>query len=93
MSNETKFLNLCQVMANLEDSIKILENIGLIPEPDTGIGYNIYNACSVIYRVASEYLEFPNTYEENEVFDSLMQANGNTVDEVSRKVWEQYGIK
>ena len=93
MSNETKFLNLCHAMANLEDAIQILEKAGLNPEPDEGVGYDIYNACSVIYNVASEYLEFPSVNDENEVCNEIMQANKETVDKISRKVWNAYGIK
>lgn len=93
MSNESQFLNLCQGMANLEDAIKSLEAVGLNPEPDEGIGLDIYNACSIMYRVAAEYLDFPDVVTENVVFDALMQANKENVDQVSREVWSKYGIK
>ena len=93
MSNESQFLNLCQGMANLEDAIKSIEAVGLNPEPDEGIGFDIYNACSIMYRVAAEYLIFPDVGTENEVFDILMQANKDNVDKVSKEVWSKYGIK
>jgi hypothetical protein len=93
MSNETKFLKLCNAMAHLEDGIKVLEKVGLNPEPDEGIGYDLYHSCSIVYNVASEYLEFPSVNEENEVCNILMQANRNTVDKVAKEVWDKYGIK
>ena len=46
-----------------------------------------------MYRVAAEYLDFPDVVTENVVFDALMQANKENVDQVSREVWSKYGIK
>ena len=93
MSDELKFLNLCRVMANLEDFITTFEKIGLNLEADEGIGYCIYDSCSTIYKVAIEYLDLPNIEIEDKVFNDLLQANGETVDKVSKEVWNLYGIK
>jgi hypothetical protein len=93
MSKKEMFFNLCHIMANMEDAIKTFEKFGMIVEPDQSVGYDMYNAASVAYRIASSLLEFPNVKEENEVFDKVMQANLENVDSIAKEVWEKYGTK
>lgn len=93
MSKQEMFYNLCLIMANMEDAISTFEKFGMHLEPDEGVGYDMYNAASVAYRVASELLEFPSVEEENEVFNTLMQADKETVDKVANEVWSKYGAK
>lgn len=97
MSNERTFYGLCKIMANLEDTINSFENIGFIVEPGNGKGSTVsdylYNSCDVAYHIANDLLTFPNVEEENNVCNELMSATNENVDEVSRKIWEKYGIK
>ena len=94
MSNEQRFYESCKIMANLEDMIKTFEKLGFIIEPDKdNIGSKIYEACSSACSVATSLLNFPTVNEENDVYNILLSATSENVEEVSRKVWEEYGVK
>lgn len=93
MNNETVFYDLCKIMANLEDAIDVVETVGITFEPDEGVGKDIYEAASIAYRIASLLLEFPDVSTENDVFNKLMSMDKTNLEEVSKEVWEQYGIK
>lgn len=93
MLKKEMFFNLCQIMSNMEDAINTFEKMGMLLEPDQSVGYDMYNAASVAYRIASSLLEFPSVKEENKVFNTLLQANLETVDNVANEVWSKYGTK
>jgi hypothetical protein len=93
MSNEEMFYKLCENMAHLEDVLKTLESIGLNVEPDEGIGFKLFNTCSSLYRIASYLLECPDVQTDDEVCNELLAANSDTVFEISRRIWSQYGKK
>ena len=93
MSKKEMFFKLCDIMADMEDAINVFESIGAIMEPDKGMGWDLYNAASVAYDLASSLLEFPDVGKENEVFDALMRANKDNVSEIAKEVWNEYGIK
>ena len=91
MSNERMFKELAIIMASLESGIKSIESIGLVVEPDEGIGLALYDTCSRAYRIASDLLEFPSVEIENAVCNELFAATKETVEEVSERIWNEYG--
>lgn len=95
MTNEIMFYELCNIMANLEDTVNSFEKIGFIIEPDGkgSVGTNIYNAASIAYNIANTLLEFPDIGTENDVCNKLLSAGTSTIEEVSKEVWNKYGIK
>lgn len=95
MSNETMFYKLCRIIANLEDSITSIEQLGFIVEPETEgtVSNNLYNAASTAYNIAASLLEFPDVGTENDVSNELLTANSNTIKEVSERIWKKYGVK
>lgn len=99
MSNEKMFYELCKIMANLESTIKSFENIGFIVEPMhdkdsvSTVSDCLYNSCSIAYSIANTLLTFSNVDEENNICNELLSATIENVDEISKKVWEEYGIK
>lgn len=94
MSNEQRFYESCKIMADMEDIIKTFDGIGFIIEPDKdNVGHKIYNVCSLACSVATSFLNFPSVNEENDTVNELMGATSKTVEEISRKVWKQYGVK
>lgn len=93
MSRETMFYELCLIMATLEDGISAVESIGLIVEPDKGLGLSLYDSCSRAYRIAATLLNFPDVETENNVCNELLSATKENVTEISKKVWNKYGIK
>lgn len=95
MSKETMFYQLCNIMAELDDVINDFEKMGFTVEPGekNTVTYKFYHSASMAYEVASSLLEFPNVKTENDVFNALLTANLDTMDMVSKEVWEKYGIK
>lgn len=94
MSNEQIFYESCKIMANMEDVIKTFDNMGFIVEPyEDNIGSKIYNVCDRACSIATSLLKFPSICEANEIYNKLMEVTGETVENVSREVWKEYGIK
>ena len=95
MANKETFYQLCEIMAELEDTITSLEKIGLVVEPGTKgtVSDNLYRAASTAYRIASTLLEFPDVNTENDVCNELLSTGLDTMEEVSRRIWNEYGIK
>lgn len=93
MSNEKLFYTLCENMAGIEDVITMIESLGLLVEPDEGIGLRLYSAASSLYRIASELLEFPDVTIENDVCNDLLSAGSDKMLDISQRIWSEYGIK
>ena len=95
MSNETMFLELCKIMARLEDVINSFTDIGFIVEPGTKgtVSENLYVAASDAYRIAVTLLDIPDVETENDICNELLCTSSETVEEVSKRIWTQYGIK
>lgn len=97
MSNENKFYELCKIMANLKDVIDTFQDIGFIVEPDNrnskSISTNLYASCDIVYNIAASLLNFPDVNTENGICNELMKMGSETVEDVSKKVWDEYGVK
>lgn len=95
MTNEKMFYELCTIMAGLEDVITSFEKIGFIAEPTKKgtIAEALFNSASLACDIAMALLEFPDVSIENEVCNELFSAGLDTMEEVSKKAWNQYGIK
>lgn len=95
MTNEKTFYGLCEIIAQLEDTIKSFEKLGFIVEPGTKgtVSENLYSASSTAYRIASELLEFPDVGAENDVCNELLSKGSDDMNETSRRIWDEYGIK
>jgi len=95
MSNENIFYELCEIMAKLEDSITSFEKIGFVVEPGTEgtVSENLYTAASIAYRIASTLLDYPSVEVENDICNALLSAGSDTMEEVSRRIWNEYGVK
>lgn len=95
MSKEQMFYKLCSIMAELDDIIKTFEKLGFLVEPDSKdtVTYKFYNSASTAHDVATSLLEFPDVNTENDVFNELFAAGSDTMEEVSKRIWSQYGIK
>lgn len=93
MSNENMFYELCAIMAKLEDTITSFEKIGFIVEPGTEgtVSEDLYSAASIAYRIASTLLEYPSVEVENDVCNELLSAGSDKMEEVSTRIWNEYG--
>ena len=95
MTNEEKFYKLCDIMAIIEDIITDIEKIGFVVEPGQKgtVSDNLYLSASTAYNLATDLLDFPDVTTENNTANELLAVGSCAMKEVSKKVWEKYGVK
>lgn len=95
MSNEKMFYKLCNIMSKLEDSINAIENLGFVVEPgeEGTVSNNLYISASTAYDIAISLLDCPDNQIENNIANDLLTANSETMKEISKTIWSEYGIK
>lgn len=95
MTNEKKFYELCKIMSHIEDIIKEFEKLGFMVEPDkkNPVAYKLYDSASTACNVAIEFLQFTDIETENSVCNELFAAGSESIEEISKRIWNEYGIK
>lgn len=93
MTRKELFDKSCDCLANMEDALNTLQDIGFNVESGTPFGNYLYSTCDIIHDIAMSQLEFPNVREENKTHNKLFAMNGSDVEKIKKEVWDSYGIK
>lgn len=100
MTNKEKFMYCCQSLADIEQCITILKDVGLIAGPSyapnrKNFSNYLYDSCTGMISVAMSYLDYTNidSKRAEEIYDVLISADVGSYRKIAEEIWSQYGAK